>query len=190
MRPRFLFLFINPTHLNVSSHKSYRGKRRYPFVGVRHFYRLLSRADFVSEELMRNIYQNGWQLDDENRIEKSLTDNGVYITNLVKCTQSHPQSPQMKIIKENFPLLKKEINIVSPRYIIAFGRLPLKILTGKNLYLKDFLERVRDGNYLPLKSVNIFRREYDVLPCYFPVGRGNPGKALEILKHIKRKYTD
>ena len=39
--PKFCFLFINPTHLNISAHKNYLGKRRYPFLGVRYFYKII-----------------------------------------------------------------------------------------------------------------------------------------------------
>lgn len=189
-KPQFFFLFINPTHLNISSHKNYDGKRRYPFIGVRYFYHFLSEAEFVSKEMVNDIYKRGWRINDEERIEQSLIDNRIYMTNLVKCTQSHPQNPQKEIIREDFPLLQEEIDIVSPKYIIAFGRLPFKIITGNDICLRDCLKRIKKDNFLPFKSTSILGKRYDILPCYFPVGRGSPGKALEILRYIKRRYSD
>jgi len=186
--PKFLFLFINPTHLNISSHKDYKGKRRYPFVGVRYFYRLLSEAGFVSKDIVENIYKNGWQVEHEYKIEDSLAANGAYLTNLIKCTQVHPENPTKDIIKEDLPLLKEEINIVSPKYIITFGKLPFKFMTNREIRLKDCLDKLSKGKYRSFKSINILGKTYEILPCYFPVGRGNPNKALEVLKYIKSEY--
>lgn len=187
--PQFLFLFINPTHLNLSSHKDYRGKRRYPFIGVRYFYRLLSEAGFLDKKIINDIYKKGWQTEDESRIEQSLINNNVYITNLVKCTKYNSDSPSKDIIKQDFSLLQKEINVVLPKYIIAFGKLPLMIITGKDIRLKDCLKRIRGNSYQPIKSVNVLGKIYKVLPCYFPVGRGNRQGALEILSYIRKRYV-
>jgi len=184
--PRFLFLFINPTHLNISSHKDYKGNRRYPFIGVRYFYRLLSKAGFVRKDVVEDIYENGWQIEHEYKIEDSLVANGVYLTNLIKCTQLHPKSPAKDIIQEDLPLLKEEINIVSPKYIVTFGKLPFKFMTNQEIRLKDCLDGLRKSRYKSFKSINILGKTYEVLPCYFPVGRGNPKAALEILRYIKR----
>jgi uracil-DNA glycosylase len=188
--PQFLFLFINPTHLNISSHRDYKGKRRYPFIGVRYFYRLLSEAGFLDKKTINDIYKKGWQIEDESRIEQSLINNNVYITNLVKCTKYNPDSPSKNIIKQDFLLLQKEINVVLPKYIIAFGKLPLEIITSKNIRLKDYLEKIKDNSYEPIKSVDILGKIYNVLPCYFPVGRGNRQGALEILNHIRKRYVN
>lgn len=187
--PQFLLLFINPTHLNISSHKGYQGKRRYPFIGVRHFYLLLAETGFMDKELVNEIYKEGWQPESEVKIEQSLVKNGVYMTNLVKCAQFHPKNPPLNIIQEDLPLLFEEINEVGPRYIITFGVLPFRVISGKSIRLTDVLDAIRDGNYPPFKSRDILGKKYDVLPCYFPIGRGNPKKAVEILTFLKREYS-
>lgn len=186
--PQFLFLFINPTHLNFSSHKDYKGERRYPFIGVRYFYRLLSEAGFLDKKIVEDIYKRGWQIEDEHGIEQGLAASGIYMTNLVKCTNYHPQNPARRIIKEDFPLLQKEIDIVSPKYIVAFGTLVFRILTNKNIRLADAFRRLKQDDYNIFQSIDILGRKYNVLPCYFPIGRGSPQKALEMLRYIKEKY--
>src|SRR3989344_3120563 len=50
--PKYFFLFINPTHKNISTQPTYAGRRRYPFMGVRHFYRELSQAGFVDAKII------------------------------------------------------------------------------------------------------------------------------------------
>lgn len=187
--PRFLFLFINPTHKNISSYSNYEGSRRYPFIGVRHFYKLLSSAGFVDKIIIGNIYNNGWKTEDEKRIENSLIKNDVYLTNLVKCTQPHPENPTKDIIIQDLPLLYKEIDIVKPTYIVTFGKLTYQTLTNQDIRLKDKLEEVKKGTYQPDKSLNIINETYPILPCYFPVGRGNPPKALQILSYIKKQFA-
>jgi len=188
--PKYLFLFINPTHLNLSSHRDYKGKRRYPFIGVRYFYLALSEAGFLDKKIVNDIYKKGWQIDDESRIEQSLINNDIYITNLVKCTKYNSESPNKDIIKQDFPLLQREINIVSPKYIVTFGKIPLRMITGKDIRLKDFLKRIRENSYQAIKSINVLGKIYKVLPCYFPVGRGNRQGALEILSYIRKQYAD
>jgi len=165
--PQFLFLFINPTHLNISSHRDYKGKRRYPFIGVRYFYRFLSEAGFLDNKIINDIYTKGWQIEDENRIEQSLINNNVYITNLVKCTKYNPESPSKDIIKQDFP---------PP--------------PNKDICLKDYFKKIKDNSYKPIKSVDILGKIYKVLPCYFPVGRGNRQGALEILSYIRKRYVN
>jgi hypothetical protein len=189
-RPRFLFLFINPTHQNISCRAEYPGNRRFPFIGVRHFYRILSRAGFVDQAVIDRIYTEGWQLADERRVEKSLADHGVYITNLVKCTQPHSFYPEKTAIRQDLPLLLQEIAAVDPRYIVTFGQMPFRALTGRDIRLKEQLEDVQAGKYRPLRCPDIGGRARDILPCYFPVGRGNQRKALEMLLHINSRFGD
>jgi hypothetical protein len=186
--PKFLFLFINPTYLNISSSKNYKGKRRYPFIGVRYFWRLLSQARFIDKTIVNDIYKHGWQIEDEIRIEKNLSKHGVYITNLVKATQKGPENPSKSVIQNDFALLEKEINIVNPKYIVAFGRLVFQTLTGKEIKLQRCLNDIKIRKYKPYKSKKILGKEYNVLPCYFPIGRGNPKKALRILSYINQMY--
>ncbi|MCK4967858.1 MAG: hypothetical protein KAS12_02280 [Candidatus Aenigmarchaeota archaeon] len=188
-RPQFLFLFINPTHSNIASHQDYQGKRRFPFIGVRHFYRLLSMAGFMDKAIIEKIYKRKWQTNDENIIEQSLIKNNVYITNLIKCTQSNPDNPKKQIINDDFSLIQEEIKIVSPKYIVTFGNLVFKAITNRSIVLKDCLKAMKVNKYQPFKSIAILGKKYNVLPCYFPIGRGNPKKAVEILTYIKKRFT-
>ncbi len=183
-RPKLLFLFINPTHLNLSSHQDYKGKRRFPFIGVRYFWKLMSQAGFISNKLIERIYKTGWLTEYENGIERELIDNDIYITNLVKCTQSNPDNPNKDIISQDLGYLIQEIDLVNPKFVITFGKLPTEVLTNKTIKLADYYDDVKRSRYKPIKSPNNF----SVLPCYFPIGRGNPLKAIEILRYIKKNY--
>lgn len=184
IKPKFLFLFINPTHLNLSSHQTYKGKRRFPFIGVRYFWKLMSEAGFISNELIEHIYKTGWLTEYEDSVERELVDNNIYITNLVKCTQSNPDNPNKDIISQDLELLMQEIELVNPKFVITFGKLPTEILANTTIKLADYYNNLKQQKYKPIKSINNF----SVLPCYFPIGRGNPSKAIEILKYIKNNF--
>ena len=81
------------------------------------------------------------------------------------------------------PLLIREVEIVSPKYLVTFGSIPFKYLTGKTITLGDYYDQVvRQG--LHPEEVQIGSAKVEVIPCYFPVGRGNPQRAVEILKLV------
>lgn len=186
--PKYFFLFINPTHKNHSSHAHYKGERRYPFIGVRHFYKGLAETGFVDKKLVADIYKRGWQLEDEKRIENSLRANGVYISNFVKCAQANPINPPRKVMREHLPLLARELKLVNPKYVVTFGVLPLSTLTGVTSCLRDILATIHNGMYRPLHSIPLDGRKYQLLPCYYPLGHGNPPKAHKILTYIRTYF--
>lgn len=186
-RPRFLFLFINPTHHNISSHADYRGTRRYPFLGVRYFWKVMAEAGVLDTTVVKDIYERGWQVEHERIIEEQLCERKIYSTNLVKCTQPHPENPSREAITEDFPLLQREIELVNPRYVVAFGKMPTRALTGVDVRLRDYLAAVRSKTYQPIPACAT-NMPYAVLPCYFPVGRGNPPKAVEVLTYILKNF--
>jgi uracil-DNA glycosylase family 4 len=187
-RPKYFFLFINPTHKNRSSQPGYPGRRRYPFIGVRHLYKRLAEAGFLDMKLIDALYERGWETVDEDRIEKSLRAHDVYMSNCVKCAQPHPKNPARRIMREDLPLLAEEFAIVAPRYIVTFGLPPLEVLTGKHYRMRDFLAAVRARKYAPMYSMPLGGKRYKILPCYYPFGHGNEPKAQKILVHIRKRF--
>ena len=187
--PKYFFLFINPTHKNISTQPTYAGRRRYPFMGVRHFYRELSQAGFVDAKIIADIYKRGWQLEDENRIERNLHKEGVYITNFVKCARPDPSNPSLSSMRAHLPLLAQELEIVQPKFIVTFGLLPLSALAGTSFRMRDFLAAARNKTYAPVPSLALNKISYKILPCFYPLGHGNPPKAQEILAYIKKHFA-
>ena len=138
----------------------------------------------------RAFYTRGWQTEDERAIEESLAAHGVYITNFVKCAQPHPQNPRRKIMRASLPDIAEELAIVKPRHIVTFGALPLQIITGNAYRMRDFLQSADDGGYAPVQTRDLCGMRYSVLPCYYPLGHGNPPKAHRILMHIRTTFTE
>ena len=109
----------------------------------------------------------------------------IYVTNLVKCAQPHPEVPAQSAIREDFPLLTEEIALVNPAVIVSFGQLVFQTLTRKPIKLHSSLESLRVTGRLPVSCFNVGDRKVPIVPSFFPIGRGNPQLAVEILKSIR-----
>jgi len=180
--PQIMFVFINPTYRNQSSDPAWSGPR-FPFIGTREVWRIFHRAGFLPPELLDKIEKlKNWPVEFAEELEKYIRKESWYLTNLVKWTGEDGNLPDQKKIELFYPLLLKEIELVKPRYIVAFGLLPFRHLTGEVIRMGDYYEKVKEMGSLstyPLREIHL---PGQVIPCYFPVGRGNPKRAVEILK--------
>ncbi len=100
-----------------------------------------------------------WKEKHTEQIKKELVENRLFLTNIVKCCYDHSKYPERNVIASQIGLLVEEITIVKPQRIIAFGGLVQKTL--KKLFLN-----------------------VPITPCYFPIGRGRPREAGEILSKL------
>lgn len=181
-RPDVMFVFINPTHRNISSDPSWSGPR-YPFIGTREVWRIFHRAGFLSGDLIERIENlKPWPVELALELETFLQKNNLYITNLVKWTGSDAALPDAGKIRLFLPIMRREIEIVKPKYIVAFGLLPFKYLTSEEIKLADYYAEVLEAGNLKTYPLFINETSAQIVPCYFPVGRGNPKRAVELLK--------
>ncbi len=96
----------------------------------------------------------------------------------MKCTAPHGNAPSREQIDAQKELLVQELSLVEPKLTIAMGLLPLKELTGETIKLGGFAEQFSTA---PRSIPSKFG---PVVPCWFPVGGGNPKKATEFLSFI------
>ncbi len=186
IRPRFLLLLINPTYKNISSRPEYKGPR-FPFVGVRSFWRVLGKAGLINQKLAESLpLPSLWQKEHTISLQEELLKNSLFLTNIVKCTFSHSLYPPQKYFEYHREILKKELEIVKPKYIVAFGQLPFKFLTGKSIVLSSIFES--KDHYKPKHRERITHFKIPVLPCYFPVGRGKPKEAIAFLSFYNTNF--
>ncbi len=82
------------------------------------------------------------------------------------------------------PMLLKEIEIIQPLCIVTFGGFPFFHLTGHRLKLDEYYRSVDKTGSLKSFNLLVHSRSYRVVPCYFPVGRGSPARAAEILRRL------
>ena len=90
----------------------------------------------------------------ENVLELKRSD--VYITNLLKCRTLDSDSPSSVDAHTCHPYLLKEIELVKPKLIIAFGDIVCRYLTGDNTPLAD------------IRGTIYTKDDYKVIPTYHP----------------------
>lgn len=181
MNPKLMLILVNPTYRNLSCGPKYKGAR-FPNIGVRQFWRVLADGGLISKKIAAALPPRaGWKNGHTKSIQGELTKNKLFLTNAVKCCYSHSEYPTKNVIESQLKFLSKEIRIVNPKKIVAFGALVYKTLTGKSLKLADYWKKKRRLETEKISGLNI-----SVTPCYFPIGRGNPKKAAEILRSIAR----
>ncbi len=181
-RPKVMFVFINPTHTNISSDQNWQGPR-FPFIGTKPVWRIFHRAGMFDDELIHRINNSKfWSLEFTNEVLDFLKSKSFYITNIVKWTGHDATLPNSEKIKLFLPILKREIEIVQPQYIVTFGLIPFENMTKQKIKLGDYYSEIMQDKKLRFFDIKYGNFETKVIPCYFPVGRGNPKKAVEILK--------
>jgi len=183
-KPKIMFVFINPTKRNISSDKNWKGPR-YPFIGTKQIWRIFNRAEIFDKELMQEIEKNkDWSLELTNKVLEYFNKNQYYITNIVKWTGHDATLPNKEKIKLFLPILLKEIELVQPKFIITFGLIPFEALTKQKIKLENYYYQSIKEKKLTL--FNLENSNSKIIPCYFPIGRGNPKRAVELIKLLKK----
>ncbi|MFH0978903.1 MAG: uracil-DNA glycosylase family protein [Candidatus Woesearchaeota archaeon] len=177
-KPKFMFVFINPTARNISSHQGWEGPR-FPFIGTKQIWRVFLKAGLFDAKLMQEIEESDyWSTKLTRHVLGFLRQKSFYFTNLVKWTGHDARLPDSKKIKMFLPILLRELKIVKPRYVVTFGLLPFESLMQMRLQLGAYYEKLNAAG----RPVVYNAHGTKIIPCYFPVGRGNPKRAVEILK--------
>lgn len=187
-QPTLMLIFINPTFRNMTAHASWPGPR-FPFAGKPKLWEILATAGFVRADLPQRIAELGRTPEMVEMLMDETRRQGLYITNAVKCVDDGSNLPTAARVAAGWPLLQAEIALVQPRYIVAFGLIPFRALTGCNIRLSNQLWDAQQGRCTFFSSHTIDGRTYPVFPCYFPTGRGNPVAATKLLialhQHLK-----
>lgn len=183
INPKLMLILINATHRNISSASDYCGCR-FPFIGVRQFWKVLADGGLIDKKIAYNLpLRAEWGGEHTKLIQKELLKNKLFLTNIVKCCYGHSAYPDKEVVREQMEILGEEIKIIKPKRIIAFGALVFKTLTGNSIKLADYSVGVDFNKY----QENISGLEIPVSSCYFPIGRGNPKKAAKMLaQNIKK----
>lgn len=187
-RPMLMLVFINPTARNMTAHASWLGPR-FPFAGKPKLWEILATAGFVRPDLPQRIAEMGGTPEMVEMLMEETRRQSLYITNAVKCVDDGSNLPTAARVAAGWPLLASEIALVQPRYIVAFGLIPFRALTGSTVRLADQLWDAQQGRCEFFPSQTIDGRTYPVFPCYFPTGRGNPVAATKMLSALHQQLN-
>ncbi len=183
IRPKLMLVLVNPTYRNLSSKPEYKGPR-FPFIGVRQFWRVLADGGLISKKVANALPPSSeWIGANTAQIQNELLRNKLFLTNVVKCCYPHGKYPKKEVVDEGLKQLAKEIKIIKPKKIIAFSIFVYKLLTGENIKMSSLNRGLPKAMPENISGLNI-----PVLPCYFPIGRGSPKKAAKVLfRYAKRQ---
>lgn len=182
--PNICFVFMNPTGRNLSSKKSWRG-RKSPWLCTKNIWKLFHETSLIDDNIYNEILSKkpkDWDYDFADKVYKCVEDNNYFITNLGKCTQIDARPLADEVLSSYLRLLLKEIDIIKPKVIITFGNQVSSIVLGKKISVSECRKK-----YFEKK---IKKNTYKIFPVYYPVGNGifNIDKSIEDIKWIINEY--
>lgn len=184
-KPRVALVFINPTARNASTRDGWAGPR-WPWLGTRPVWRVLADAGLLDPEVRRQIDGcRTWTEEFAETVYEDVAKRGMYFTNLVKWTGPNGDLPSPRLVRLYEDVLDEELRAVEPQAVVAFGGMTVKALTGHTVKLGQILDEARETGAVP----GFAHRQLalTVYPCFFPVGRGNPRGATELLSILARQ---
>lgn len=173
-------VFMNPTKRNIATSKDWKGLRA-QWLGTKQIWDFLCKCGFISEDLNNQIKQKkpaDWTEEFCEKVYDEVACNGVWITNLGKCTQDDARPLPDEVFLEYKDLLKEELKKVSPQKILFFGNQVSSIMLDRTIAVSQSRKEKFD--------LLIDRKHYDSYAVFYPVGNGrfNQSKAVEDIKHI------
>ena len=178
--PRVALVFMNPTKRNIATSKSWTGLKA-QWLGTKQIWDFLVKCNLFTSKINEEIKTkkpSDWTEEFCEYIYSEVKKQGVWITNLAKCTQDDARPLPDAVFLKYKDLLKKELSIVNPKKIIFFGNQVASIMLGSKVSVSLVRKKVF--------KLNIEDKEYESYAVYYPVGNGrfNQPKAVEDIKAI------
>jgi len=179
-QPETAFVFMNPTGRNLAASLDWPGKR-VPRVGNKLVWQLFWQLGFLPQDLYHEVLSRKpqqWTVALADKLYEALDEQGVFVTNLAKCTQPDARPLPDRVYREYLPFFLEEMALVRPKRIVAFGNQVSSAILGQ----KISVSRCRRQSF-PLE---LFGERVPVYPVFYPVGNGrmNYPKALADLQEI------
>jgi len=178
--PKVALVFMNPTKRNIATDKSWKGLKA-QWLGTKQIWDFLSRCGLFSEEMNNEIKEKrpkDWSPEFCEKVYNEVKKQGLWITNLAKCTQDDARPLPDKIFLKYKGLLKEELKLVDPQKILFFGNQVSSLMLDETITVST----ARQKKF----TLKIDNKEYDSYAVYYPVGNGrfNQPKAIEDIKEI------
>ena len=178
--PNLCLVFMNPTSKNIATNKEWNGIRC-QWLGTKQVWKFLTNVGLFDKNLnnqIQNMKPKDWSPKFCKEVYSEVSKQGIYITNLAKCTQDDARSLPNKVFKEYRDLLLEELKMVNPKKIILFGNQVSSIVLNKRISVSESRKKC--------EVLTIENKNFNCYPVYYPVGNGffNAPKAVEDLKYI------
>ena len=181
--PRLALVFMNPTKRNIATDKSWKGLRA-QWLGIKQIWDFLAKCGLFSSNLNEEIKAKKPKDQTPEFCEcvyNEVKKQGIWITNLAKCTQDDARPLPDKIFLKYKDLLKEELEIVNPQKIFFFGNQVSSIMLEQPITVSTARQKKFE--------LNINDQIYESYALFYPVGNGrfNQSNAIEDVKIILKK---
>ena len=178
--PRAALVFMNPTKRNIATNKTWTGLKA-QWLGTKQIWDFLTKCGLFSETLNEQIKAkkpSDWTPQFCEQVYEEVKKQGLWITNLAKCSQDDARPLPNEVFLQYKDLLLEELSIITPQKIFFFGNQVSSIVLNEQITVstarqKSFTLQIKD-------------KSYDSFAVYYPVGNGrfNQDKAIEDIKNI------
>ncbi len=179
-RPKYCFIFMNPTARNISCQDTWNGIRA-PRIGLKQTRSMFHKLGLITDEFFAKTQLHAQTRTPAftNEIYSHLASQWVYITNLAKCTQSDAKWLHNSFFEAYLPSIHEEIHQLQPEKIITFGNQVSSVLLQKPITVSTY-----DNNAYETYTIN--NTSHKIYPCRYPVGMWyrNIHKAIARIQSI------
>jgi uracil-DNA glycosylase len=124
-------------------------------------------------------------------VKMGTTRGQVYIENIVKCRPPGNRKPKREECKECLPFLRRQIDAIKPKVIVALGATAAKRLLGKSSTIKKLRRGFHDYPPAGVRSNDPNWDKCKLKVTYHPASRrgewGPKGKAWKDLQMVMKK---
>lgn len=178
--PRIALVFMNPTKRNIAAEKSWNGLRA-PWLGTKQIWDFLAKCGLFNSTINEEIKSKktkDWTPEFCEYVYNEVKMQGLWITNLAKCTQDDARPLPDSVFLQYKDLLKEELNLINPQKIFFFGNQVSSIMLEQPITVST----TRKQKFL----LKIDEKTFESYALFYPVGNGrfNQNKAIEDIKEI------
>ncbi|MBP3345239.1 MAG: hypothetical protein J6K97_03445 [Clostridia bacterium] len=178
--PRAALVFMNPTKRNIATDKTWSGLKA-QWLGTKQIWEFLWKCGLFSCDVLAQIKAKTpkeWTPEFCNFVYDEIKKQGLWITNLAKCSQDDARPLPDEIFLQYKELLKEELSLIQPQKVFFFGNQVSSIVLDKPITVSTSRQQ---KHLLTIKD-----KSYDCYAVYYPVGNGrfNQPKAVEDIRKI------
>lgn len=180
VNPKIALVFMNPTKRNIATDKSWNGVKA-QWLGTKQIWDFLTKCNLFSSTINEEIKSKkpkDWTPEFCEYVYNEVKKQGLWITNLAKCTQEDARALPDDVFIKYMDLLKKELALVNPDIIFLFGNQVSSIILNQNISVSTTRKKKFE--------LKINDKQFTTYTIFYPVGNGrfNQDKAIQDIKEI------
>ena len=181
--PQIALVFMNPTKRNIATDKTWKGIKA-QWLGTKQIWEFLRKCGLFDEKINEEIKTKkpkDWTPEFCERVYDEVKNQGLWITNLAKCSQDDARPLSDKVFLKYKDLLYRELEIVKPQKIFFFGNQVSSLMLGEKITVSTARKKKFE--------LDINGETFECYSVFYPVGNGrfNQHKAIEDIKQIMDK---